>query len=169
MTIEELISAANTNASSIYIYMAVMPLIALLFNAVVTVDGFNKGFKYGYTALIYAVCIPGIISILLCIYGFFFIKQNMLQVNILIYFLPIIIMVLTLWIVKRKIGYEYIPGFKRLSSLFLLIAISSILAFLLQKTNIYLGIFAYATIKNLFLVFAIILAVLYVAWRRFMK
>ncbi len=169
MTIEEIIQQAGTNSKAIYIYMAAMPLLALLLNAIISVESFNKGFKYAYSVLIYAVCIPGIISLLLCLYGLFMLRQNMLQVDVLIYFLPIIAMIATLWIIKRKIGFEYIPGFKRLSSLFILIAISFILAYLIQKTNIYLGIFAVASIKNLFFVFGVILLVLYLAWKRFMK
>lgn len=169
MSIEDLLQKLDAQSLPTIIFLCCIPLIALALNAIVNITNFNKGLKYAYTSLIYLASIPGIIAVLLSVYALFFLKQNMMQVNVLVYFLPIICLVLTLYIIKRKIDYKNIPGFEKLSSLFLFIAVSLILAYLIQKTNIYIGIFAIASIKNVFMLFAVIFGVLYFSWKKMMR
>jgi hypothetical protein len=169
MSIEDLLQKIDAQSLPTIIFLCCTPVVALALNAVVNISNFNKGLKYVYTCLIYMASIPGIIALLLSVYAFFFLRQNMLQVNVLVYFLPIICLVLTLYIIKRKVNFNNIPGFEKLSSLFLFIAVSLILAYLIQKTNIYIGIFAIASIKNVFMLFAFIFAVLYFSWKKMMR
>jgi hypothetical protein len=168
MTIEEIIGKLNSNATGILIFLAFAPLLALLLNAMVTAENYPKGLKYGYSTALYAACLPGICALLLTLYSFFFLRQNMLQVNIWVYFLPIISMLITLAIIRRKIPFDKIPGSQRISSFLLLVAVSFILTYLLQKTQIYIGIFALMGMKSLLILFAVIFFVLYYSWNKLM-
>jgi hypothetical protein len=168
MTIEELIARMNDNATALFIFLAAAPLLALLLNAVVTASNYPKGVNYGYSVALYMTCLPGICALLLTLYSFFFLRQNMLQVNIWVYFLPIVAMLVTLAIIRRKIPFDKIPGSQRITSFLLLIAVSFILTYLLQKTQIYIGIFAWMGMKSLLILFAVIFFVLYYSWNKFM-
>lgn len=168
MTIEEIIQSLRDQSSVILFFLAIPPVLALVLNATVTAANYPRGLKYGYAIALFGACLPGILSLLLCLYSFFFLRQNMLQVDILVYFLPLLVMILTLAIIRRKIPFDKIPGSQRIIGFLILIAVSFILTYLLQKTQVYIGIFAFAGMKSLLLVFAIIFALLYFSWKRVM-
>ena len=71
-------------------------------------------------------------------YSILFIRQNLLQVNALIYFLPLVSMAITLALVGRKVSFEELPGFDRLSGLVVLIAATFVVILALERTRIWL-------------------------------
>jgi hypothetical protein len=93
--------------------------------------------KYFYSILIYSVCIPGIFASVVTAYSLFFQRENILDVNALAYFLPIVSMIATLMIIGRNVDFEYIPGFDRLSGLMLMIGVSFAIALAVQKTRLF--------------------------------
>ncbi len=89
--------------------------------------------KYLYTLLVYGACIPGIAACLLTTYTLFFSHENILDVNLVVYFLPIVSMILTLAVIRRNVQLDAIPGFGRLSGLMLMIGISFVIALVINK------------------------------------
>ena len=97
--------------------------------------------KYIYGFLVYLSCLPGIISSVLVAYTLFFTKENLLDVNFYVYLLPLVSMVLTLSLIRRRLNFNDIPGFGRLSALMALLAVSFALALAVDKTRIFVGFF----------------------------
>ncbi len=112
--------------------------------------GVRSPWKYFYSFIIYIITVPGILSCVMCAYSIFIIRQNLLRVNIFVYFLPIISMVATLIIVGRNVDWSRIPGVDRLYALMIFLVISFGLALAIQKTRIF--IFFGGSFKTLLLV-----------------
>lgn len=139
MTIQEIINQFDNNSGLIlnyYIVLLVFCLLGLLF---VKPNNFKSPINYVYTALIYALCIPALLSSILLLYSFFFLRENLLQVNALAYFLPIVSLVLLLFIIKKTIPLKAIPGFEKISGLFMLIIVTFIVTYVLQR--MFFGVF----------------------------
>lgn len=138
MTIEELIQRIGNNPAAILILLIAVPLLALLYGRFVSAsDRLESPHKYVYSTLIYLACIPGGFAGVLTAYSFFFLQSNLLQVNPLVYFLPIISMVVTIAVIRRDVIIDAIPGFDRLYGLLAIIGVSFFLAFLLIRTRVW--------------------------------
>jgi hypothetical protein len=85
-------------------------------------------------------------------------NENLLEVNLLVYVLPIISMLVTLIFVRKNVGFDAVPGFERLSGLMILLACSFGLALAIHKTRLFVGFFG--SIDRLFLLAAGIFALL---------
>ena len=99
---------------------------------------------YVLSVLVYIVGVPGVVSAVLVGYGLFFIRQNLLEVNALLYFLPIVSMAATFALIGRKVDFDRLPGFQRLSGLMMLIALTFVVVLLVFKLRIFVGFFASA-------------------------
>ena len=71
-------------------------------------------------------------------YALFFTKENLLDVSIVVYLLPIVSMVVTLVLIRKNVSFEDVPGFERLSGLMVMIACSFAIALVIQKTRIWI-------------------------------
>jgi len=105
--------------------------------------------KYLYALLVYLVSLPGMFAAVLTGYALFFRNENLLDVNALVYVLPIVAMVLTLFLIRQNVDFSEVPGFDRLSGLMVMIGVSFALALAIQKTNIWL--FFGGSVQTLFL------------------
>ena len=97
--------------------------------------------KYIYSTMVYVVCLPAMLAITIVVYTLFFTRQNLLEVNFLVYFMPIISMILTLMFIRRKVSFAVLPGFERLSGLMVLMALTFFIILFLYKTRIFIGFF----------------------------
>lgn len=101
-------------------------------------------------------------------YALFFGQQNLLDVNLTVYGLPLLTMGLTLLLISRAVSFAEIPGFDRLTGLMVLIAISFALTLALARTRIWL--FFGGSITKLVLLVGGLFALLkwgaYMAFRR---
>jgi hypothetical protein len=75
---------------------------------------------------------------MLILYTFFLLKGNLLQVNALVFFLPLISMIISIIIINHRTKLDLLPGFGRITSLFMLLLASFILALILQRTRIWI-------------------------------
>lgn len=166
MTIQELIDWFSTNPYLVLGYFAAMLLLTLIAVSVVSQNNF-KQVRYFMSMLIYGVTVPGILAIFLTLYALLFLGNSLLNVSIVIYFVPILTMVLTLVILNKKVAMKDIPGFGKLSALIIMIGIAFIIIFVLQKS--YFGVFFNGGFTQLMLVFAILLVVLRFSWARLTK
>ena len=166
MTLQDLIDWLATHSVYVLYYFSTILVLAVIVSAMVNRKSIDH-LKYIMSALVYAVTVPGVLALLLVLYHFLILRNSLLQVSILSYFLPIVVMALTLWILNRKVKMAKLPGFTRLSSLIVMIFISFFILFVLQRS--YFGVFILGGFTQLLVVFAIILLVMKVAWARFAK
>jgi hypothetical protein len=106
MTLQQLFDVIGENPTFIIIFFFSLPIISYVMTWITGEDAYDSPWKYIYSALIYAACIPGIFATLLIAYNMFFMRQSLLQVNLFVYFLPIISMIATLLILSNS-GFNY--------------------------------------------------------------
>jgi ABC-type transport system involved in cytochrome c biogenesis permease subunit len=86
--------------------------------------GGGSPWKYVYSVLVYVACISGIFAATITAYTLFFSRGDLMEVNVLVYLLPVASMVATLVFVSKSVDFEEVPGFDRLSGLMVMIACS---------------------------------------------
>ncbi len=101
-------------------------------------NGGSSPWKYVYSVLVYLACVPGTFAVVLTGYTLFFTRENLLDVNPLVYFLPLVSMVVTLVFIHKNVAFDLVPGFDRLSGLMVMIGCSFVIALAIQKTRIWL-------------------------------
>ena len=163
MTLQDLINWLSINQYMVLIYFGTLILLTILVLNFIKPSNINT-LKYIISFVVYGVTIPGILSCLLVAYSFFIIKQSLLQVNFIAYFLPILAMIGTLLFINSKMKMKSIPGFKKLSGLMTIIAITFLLIFLLQKMHF--GLFFFGGFTQLIIVFVILFIILRIAWNK---
>lgn len=166
MTLQDLIYWFGENQTGVLGYFGVLLVFTLILIAIVNNSNFDA-VKYLLSAVVYAVTVPGILSAIILLYSLFILKADLLNVNVVVYFVPVIAMVLTLVIMNKKVPMRKIPGFDRLSGLMIMICVAFSIVFVLQKT--YFGIFLFGGFTQLLVVFAVLLIIIRVAWARITK
>jgi hypothetical protein len=99
-------------------------------------DGHLSPWKYFYCAIIYLACVPGIFAITLSIYQFLFERLPISEMNIFTQILPVLSMILTIWLVKKNVSLDQIPGFGKLGALMVIILILLAVMWALDRTRI---------------------------------
>ena len=142
MTLRELIQTAGAHPMPVGAVLLGLPVLAWLTGLAHGQNhGQNTPWKYLYSVWVYLACIPGTFAAVLTAYALFFRNESLLDVNLLIYFLPIATMIVTLVLIRRRVAFEAVPGFDRLSGLLTLMACSFALALAIQRTRIFVGFF----------------------------
>jgi hypothetical protein len=136
MTLQDFFNFLGEHPSYVTGYFLLIPLAALLMNWISSGVGHESPWRYGYSILIFAACVPGVFSVALSVYFFLFERGSILNTNILTQVLPLISMILTISIVKRNVSLAYVPGSERISSLMMLIGATLLLMYILHKTHI---------------------------------
>jgi hypothetical protein len=101
-------------------------------------QGGTTPWKYLYATLVYISCVPGLFAAVVTAYSLFFTSANLLEVNALVYLLPIVSMVVTLVLLGQNVDFAEVPGFHRLSGLMTLIGVSFAVALAISKTRVWL-------------------------------
>lgn len=120
-----------------------------------------------FSVLTYVVCVPGIFSVVLVAYTMFFQRADLTKVNILVYFLPVVSMVVTLAGIKRSITFDDIPGFDRLSGLMATIGVTFVIALGIEKSRIW--VMFHGSIWLLFGLAAVLFILLHMGARKLFK
>ncbi len=97
-----------------------------------------KPWKQIYSVIIYSVTLPGLLQTLLVFYLLFIEKKSLMDFNIIIYFVPILTMILTLFLISKTVNLKTIPGFDKLSGLILMLGASILIVLIISKTRIWL-------------------------------
>lgn len=166
MTIQELIDWFSINEYGILSYFLCILFLALLITAITNQSNFRK-LRYVMSGLVYAVTIPGILAVLLILYSILFLGTSLLNVSIVAYFVPVIAMALTLILLSRKVSMADIPGFDKLSAFMIIIGITFIIIFILQKS--FFGVFFVGGFVQLLVVFVLVLLILKLSWSKLTK
>ena len=138
MTINDLVGIAGQHPFVILLALGPLPVLAWFLGNWSGSDGEYSPWKYLYSILVYAACVPGILAAVLTGYSVFFLQSNLMQVNILVYGLPVVAMILTLVVIGKQVEFARIPGFDRLSGLMLILGISFAAALLIVKARIWI-------------------------------
>ena len=151
MTLRELITAADGAPWLLAALLLIAPLGAFVWGLLhAPGDAAKSPWKWGYSVFAHLAAIPGMFAAVLLAYSLFFVRENLLDVNLVVYVLPILALIATLVIVRRRIDFDAIPGFDRIGGLLLLMGVCFAIALAIQKTNIWL-VFG-ASIEKLFLI-----------------
>ncbi len=167
MTVQDLINQLSSNSSTILNYYIALLVLALVGMLIVTPKNFKAPINYFYTALVYAVAIPGILAIILLVYNFFYLRANLMQLEVLTYYLPIIAMLVLFVIINKTIPLKRIPGFDKISGLFAIIVVAFLITYLIQK--IFIGIFFIGSITQLLVIFIVLLVIVKIGWDKVIK
>lgn len=160
MTLGEFFGLLSENPSIVLFYFIALPLSALLGWVFGRGDGYKSPWKYFYCAIIYLACVPGIFSVTLNMYQFLFERMPVSEMNIFTQILPLISMVLTIWLVRKNVELDQIPGFGKLPALMLIILVLLAVMWGLDRTRIiaFTGFPFYYIIIILIVMFVVIRA-----------
>ncbi len=167
MTLQDLFEYTRTNPNFLFFYFFMIPFTALLIGVFGKGEGHISPWNYVYSILIYLVSIPAILAVGLNIYFFLFQRGDILQTNLYTQVLPIIVLFITVWLIRRNVDLKLIPGFSTLTGLWLMLFSTMALMFLIDRTRIF--VFTYMPFQYLAGVFLVLFFVIYLGWRRFTK
>jgi hypothetical protein len=137
MTLGQFFNYLTANPYWVIIYFSIMPLGAFLLGTSTREKGYNNPWAYIYTGLLYMVCTPAIFAVTFSIYVFFFERKSIMDVNMITQVLPVLSMLLTIYIIKKFVNLQYIPGFNKLGNLVTILATVILLLWFLEKTHIW--------------------------------
>lgn len=137
MTLQDFFDICSDRPEFIGFFFVALPLTAFLASIFGKGEGHLSPWKYLYSFLVYAATIPGIFAILLNVYFFLFERQPIMQTNVYTQILPILIMVFTLWLIKRNVAFDDIPGFDRISGMMMVTLVILAIMWVLDRTHIF--------------------------------
>jgi hypothetical protein len=139
MTTRELVQFADHQPVVLAGAFVVVPVLAWLCGRLHQPgQGGQSPYKYVYAVLVYLTCLPGMFAGVLTAYALFFTKENLMDVSLLVYILPMVSMVVTLVLIHKQVDFEAVPGFDRLSGLMAMLGCSFAIALAVAKTRIFL-------------------------------
>jgi len=155
MTLQELFDTMAANPTPVLLFFTMLPVTAVVTGFMTDKgEAYESPWKYLYSALIYLACLPGIFALTMCVYHLLIDGRSFLQLNVLAYFLPILVMIGTLLAINRTVDMRRIPGFNRISGLSMIIVTCFITILIIQKTRIW--IFIGGSMMHLFGLFVIL-------------
>jgi hypothetical protein len=113
------------------------------------------------------VSIPGIFAVALNAYFFLFQRGDIMQTDVYLQILPIVIMLVTIFVIRRNVDLSLVPGFDKMSGLWFMLFATMFLMWLLEKIRIV--VFSYLPFQYLLGIFAILFTLIYLSWRKIMK
>jgi len=167
MTVQDFINWFGNHPNIVLGYFAIVIIISLIGLLFVKPSNFKAPINYFYGVLIYAVTIPGLLALILLLYSFFFLKTNLLQLDLVTYFVPLIGMIASLIIINKTVAMSEIPGFGKLSGLFILIMITFVITYILQR--MFFGVFFVGRFQYLMGFFLLLLIGIKIAWDRIVR
>lgn len=160
MTINDLIASLSQYTWEIAIALFTIPVVTILLAKLISKPNRSSSpYKYMYSVLVYLTSLPGVFSIIVVAYTLFFLRGNILDLNLVVSIFPIVSMLITMAIIKRSVDLKFVPGFDKLRGLYLMLTVVFILALVIAKTRIFL------LFGGSFMTFVIIIIVLIVMYK----
>jgi hypothetical protein len=167
MTLQNLFNIVSQSPKYVLMYFIFLPVFALIIGLLGGTKDHLSPWKYGYTLIIYLVSIPGIFAVALNVYFFLFQRQDIMQTDLLLQVLPVFSMLLTVFILKKNINLEYIPGFDKIYALWIMLFITMSILWFLERVQII--VFSFLPFQYLILAFLGLFAIMYFGWRKLSK
>jgi len=164
MTVQDFFDLLASYPAAILAFLFCVPASALLANYLSGSQPGRSPWKYLYSLLIYLACIPGIFGLTLLAYRFLFDRIDVMQLDILLHILPVVTMLATILIIRKKVNLDLIPGFDKITAFLTIILIIFILLWVLDRTRLWVITFLPLPIA-LLMFFAMLVALLW-AWRK---
>ncbi len=164
MTLKDFFDLLSNNPSYILSFFLLVPIAALIGTVIGKGEEGETIWQSYYSILIFLVAIPGIFAITLSIYLFSFERRSIFDTDIYTQILPIISMIATIFIVKRTVSLDTIPGFGKLSGLIMMIGAALITMWVLEKTHIV--VFSYIPVQYALLFIVGLMVVFRVGWSK---
>ncbi len=167
MTLQEFFNFIVANPFWIVSYFLLIPFTALLAGILGKGEGEIEPWKYLYSTLIYMVCVPGIFAIFLSLYVFIFERRSIFQTEIFTQVLPVVSMFATLLLIRRNVSLDLVPGFGKITGLFMMITAAFAFFWVLDKTH--LIVISYLPLWQGLLIFVALLLLMRWGWGRLAK
>ena len=142
MSVNELLERLDDYTGWAVCFFAALPMLALMVSLLYKRAAKSAFVESVFSAIIYLSAIPGVFAGILIFYLLFFTRTNLMNVDIVFSFLPVISMGLVFGIIGKNANFDDLPGFGRLTGLMLLIAIVSSVTLAIYKLRIFVGFFA---------------------------
>lgn len=165
MSLGELLAYIGRHPEYVLYYFIFLMLVVYLLGIFGRSKGHTAPYKYIYAALIYLICVPGIFSVALLAYLFLFERKSIYEVDLIAQVLPIVVMVVSIFQIRRNVNLDDIPGFDKLSGLVLIIVFALGLMWIIDRLR--LVAFSFIPFQYVLLVFAGLLVGLRFAIKRF--
>lgn len=166
MTLGQFFDTVSREPSIVLFYFFALPFTALLASILGKGEGHLSPWRYLYTVLVYLACIPGIFAVTFNAYTFLFERQPIMEMNLLTQILPILCMLITLWLIKKNVSLNYVPGFDKIGSLAFILTVIFIMMWILEKTHIF--VFTFMPFYQFVLFFVGFLILIRWLWSRMM-
>ena len=166
MTLGQFFETVSKEPSIVLFYFFALPFTAFLASVFGKSEGHLSPWKYLYTVLVSLACIPGIFAITFNAYTFLFERQPVMQMNLLTQLLPILCMLITLWLIKKNVSLNDVPGFDKIGSLVFILTVLMIMMWILEKTHIF--VFTFMPFYQFVLFFVGFLILIRWLWSRMM-
>lgn len=167
MTLQEFFNFIVSNPFWIISYFLLIPFTAWLAGIFGKGEGQMDPWKYLYSALIYMVCVPGIFAIFFNLYLFIFERRSIFETEIFTQLLPIVSMFVTLLLIRRNVSLDLVPGFGKITGLFMMITAAFAFFWVLDKTH--LVVISYLPLWQGLLIFAALMLLMRWGWGRLAK
>ena len=168
MTLGESIQKLSESPSLVIGYAIAIPIIILVLNLMVCKDeGEESPWNYIYSSLIYLVMIPGIFALFFSIYLFLFERRSIMDTNLYVQVLPVILMIISVWLIKRNVELKDLPGFGKLSGLVMTIGLVILLMYIFDRTRFAIVAFTYMPIQYVLLFFLGLLLLIRYGFKKF--
>lgn len=138
MTLQDIFDSLRLNPTPLVFLLLAVPSIVLLMNmwAGQTAEEIYR-WRYVYSIMVYTATLPGLFILSLNAYLFLFERQSVWSMNLIVQVLPVLTMCLTLWLVKMKIPFQYLPGLGSLSGMMTLAVGLLGIMWLLDRMRLY--------------------------------
>jgi hypothetical protein len=166
MTLGQFFETVSKEPSIVLFYFFALPFTAFLASIFGRNEGHLSPWKYLYTVLVYLACIPGIFAVTFNAYTFLFERQPIMQMNLMTQLLPILCMLITLWLIKKNVSLNDVPGFDKIGSLVFILTVLMIMMWILEKTHIF--VFTFMPFYQFVLFFVGFLILIRWLWARMM-
>lgn len=167
MTLQDFFNIVSQNQKYVLVYFITLPVLAMLIGLIGGAKDHLSPWKYLYTMIVYMVSIPGIFAVALNVYFFLFQRQDIMQTDLLLQVLPVFSMFLTVFILKKNINLEYIPGFDKIYALWMILFATMSIMWFLERIQII--VFSFLPFQYLLLAFLGLFAIMYFGWRKLSK
>ena len=77
MTLQQLFDMMGENPSFIMFYFISLPILSFVMTWITNEDSYKSPWKFIYSGLVYAACIPGIFATMLIAYSMFFENKSL--------------------------------------------------------------------------------------------
>lgn len=164
MTLQDLFNSIDNNPTILLAYFILLPVVNFIAVRMSGDEKYQPTWRYFFSGAIYAACIPGILAATLLVYSLVVDRQSLLNLNLYVYFLPIVSMIVTLLILRSQLDLNRIPGFSNISGLIMMLVATFIVILIIQKTRIWV-VFV-GNIWYLVGLFVVLFVLIKIGWER---